>query len=121
MRGTTLLSGLILMFGTFSLNIAQAQLETLVMPGEVISGHADIESECGSCHVAFDRDKQTELCLDCHDDVAADRTASLGFHGIDRQAQRRDCSFCHVDHEGRDANIVPLDESSFNHESVDCL
>jgi len=107
------------MLGMFSLNVAQAQLETLVMPGDVITGHADIESECKSCHVAFDRDKQSELCMDCHEDVAADRSSKRGFHGIDRNAKRRDCSFCHVDHEGRDADIVPLDESSFRHKSTD--
>ena len=107
------------MFGTLSLDIAQAQLETLVMPGEVIAGHADIETECKSCHVVFDRDKQTELCMDCHEDVAADRASKRGFHGLDRHAQRRDCSFCHADHEGRDADIVPLDEASFKHEATD--
>jgi len=107
------------MFGTLSLDIAQAQLETLVMPGEVIAGHADIETECKSCHVVFDRDKQTELCMDCHEDVAADRASKRGFHGLDRHAQRRDCSFCHADHEGRDADIVPLDEGSFKHEATD--
>ncbi len=119
MRGTTLFTGFILMIGMLSLNIAQAQLETLVMPGEVIADHADIETECKSCHVAFDRDKQSELCMDCHEDVAADRGSKQGFHGLDRYAQRRDCSFCHVDHEGRDANIVPLDESSFKHKATD--
>ncbi|MGB5630943.1 MAG: cytochrome c3 family protein, partial [Woeseiaceae bacterium] len=107
------------MFGTFSSDNAEAQLETLVMPGEVIAGHADIETKCKSCHVAFERDKQSELCMDCHEDVAADRTSERGFHGLDRNAKRRECAFCHADHEGRDADIVPLDESSFTHKATD--
>ena len=70
---------------------AHGQLETLIMPGEVIEGHVEIETECKSCHVAFERDKQSELCADCHDEVEADRESSMGFHGLDRQAKRWEC------------------------------
>jgi len=107
------------MLGLFAYTTANAQLETLVMPGEVIKGHADIEGECSNCHVKFERTKQRELCLACHEDIATDIKAEGGFHGRDRNAKRRECSFCHTDHEGRDANIVPLDEASFNHKRTD--
>ena len=65
---------------------AGAQIETLVMPGDVIEGHAEYEAECGSCHQAFQRSKQRALCLDCHEDINADIAAKSGFHGLDRQA-----------------------------------
>ena len=115
----TLLSGLVLMVGLLIFEDAHSQLETLVMPGKVISGHADIEEECAACHVKFDRDKQTELCADCHEDIGNDIETGHGFHGLDRNAKRRDCSYCHTEHEGRDANIVPLDEASFRHKTTD--
>ena len=119
MNARTLIFVLLLMSGLMTSERAEAQLETLVMPGELITGHADIEKECNSCHVKFERDKQTELCGECHEDIAADIAAKEGFHGRDRNAKRRDCSYCHTDHEGRDANIVPLDEAAFPHKTTD--
>mgnify|MGYP001817084254 FL=1 len=98
---------------------ADAQIETLVMPGDVIEGHADIESECGNCHEAFERSKQRALCLDCHDEINADIDAKTGFHGRDRSAKRRACANCHTDHEGREADIVGLVESEFDHDITD--
>ena len=119
MESKNLIFGLVVMIGLLTFENAQAQLEALVMPGEVISGHSDIEKECASCHVKFERGKQSELCSTCHEDIASDIASERGFHGRDRNAKRRDCSFCHTDHEGRDANIVPLDESKFRHKTTD--
>lgn len=119
MRQTHLLTGLALMLCLLANTDAHGQLETLIMPGEVIEGHVEIETKCKSCHVAFERDKQSELCADCHDEVAADRESGIGFHGLDRQAKRWECSNCHTEHEGRDANIIPLDESAFQHKMTD--
>ena len=59
---------------------ANAQIETLVMPGDVIEGHAEFEAECSSCHLAFKRSKQRALCLDCHDDISADIESQAGLH-----------------------------------------
>ena len=98
---------------------ADAQIETLIMPGDVIEGHADLEGECSSCHAAFKRSKQRALCLGCHEDVAADVDAKTGFHGLHRKASRGPCADCHTDHEGRDADIVQLDEAAFEHEFTD--
>ena len=50
-------------------------IERLVMSGPVAAAHADIESTCGSCHVAFSRERQNSLCLDCHEDVGRDIAA----------------------------------------------
>ena len=98
---------------------ANAQIETLVMPGKVIEGHAEYESECASCHQRFQRGKQRTLCLDCHEDVAADIEKPSGFHGRFQDARDSSCSDCHTDHEGRDADIVGLDEAAFDHDFTD--
>lgn len=94
-------------------------LEALVMPGEVIAGHADLETECSSCHKMFDKDGQKVLCLDCHDAVAADFNAQSGFHGMFQDVRDSACSSCHTDHIGRDGDITVLDEAAFDHSFTD--
>ena len=96
---------------------AQSQnlFERLVMPGPVVDGHAKLEKECGKCHEPFSRKSQTRLCLDCHKEIAADRTTSKGFHGRQPDAAKQECNHCHTDHKGRDADIVQLDRETFNH------
>jgi len=104
---------------TIATNTANAQIETLVMPGKVIEGHAEVESECASCHQKFERGRQRTLCLECHEDVGKDIDQGAGFHGKFEHARDDKCASCHTDHEGRDADIVHLDESSFDHEFTD--
>ena len=95
-------------------------IETLLMPGEVISGHAKFESDCSSCHTRFSKNTQTRLCLDCHEKVAADITARDGFHG--RIVKDGDtCKQCHSEHLGRGADIVRLNPATFNHNDTDFL
>ena len=61
-------------------------IESLVMPGDVIQGHAELELECSSCHTAFNRSEQRNLCMDCHEYVADDIDRGSGFHGISEEA-----------------------------------
>lgn len=99
---------------------AQAQaIETLLMPGDVIEGHADIETECSSCHKSFNKKAQRGLCMDCHDVVAADVTGGAGFHGRHPDASTAQCNTCHSDHLGRDADVVGLDKDTFDHGMTD--
>ena len=91
-------------------------LETAIMPGAVIQGHAKYESECKNCHVRFDRTAQARLCLDCHKDVAKDVRGKAGFHGRVREPG---CRTCHTEHKGRGAKIVILDERKFDHAQTD--
>jgi hypothetical protein len=95
------------------------EIETLVMPDEVVASHAKFESECSSCHTAFSRDQQNTLCVDCHKDIGADVKAAKGYHGIATQAKNSECSSCHTEHIGRDANIVLLDVDAFDHSLTD--
>ena len=114
------LSGLITLLTCFTNHTADAQtVESLVMPGEVIHGHADVESECSSCHIAFRRSGQDKLCVDCHEDVALDINDEKGFHGISEDVADDSCATCHTDHEGRSADILGLDEAVFDHALTD--
>jgi hypothetical protein len=100
-----------------SLAFAQS-IESVVMPGKLIRGHAEAEADCGKCHVRFNRAAQSPLCLDCHKDVAADVRAATGYHG---RLRDRDCRECHTDHKGRDAVIVVMDAVKFDHRQTDFL
>jgi len=42
---------------TFAQSHAQ-DIETLLMPGKVIEGHAEVEAECSSCHKSFNKNAQ---------------------------------------------------------------
>ena len=90
-------------------------LERLVMPGPVARAHAQYEQECALCHARFARQSQSQLCLDCHKDVAADIADGKGFHAKSSQVRGRECKACHTDHKGRDADIVGLQVALFDH------
>jgi hypothetical protein len=97
-----------------------ADLETLVMPGPVVAAHADIETQCEKCHSAFDRTAGNRLCRDCHEEVDADLRRGEGFHGRSLGGESgADCRSCHVEHLGRDADIVGLATGSFDHDVTD--
>jgi hypothetical protein len=96
---------------------AQAQnLESALMPGEVIRGHAKYESDCKNCHVRLDRAAQPRACVSCHKEVGNDIRGKAGYHG---RIPEQPCRACHTDHKGRDAKIVQLDERTFDHALTD--
>jgi hypothetical protein len=93
--------------------------ETLLMPGKLSSAHAKYEEKCSSCHDRSDRNRQTQLCLDCHKEIAADVRNARGFHGRLSNIGASQCRACHSEHHGRDADIVKLSREQFNHEQTD--
>lgn len=96
-----------------------ASLESLVMPGPVIEGHAKIEEQCRTCHDPFDASAQPGLCLDCHKPIAKDLAAGEGFHGRHPDAKSAPCKACHTEHQGRDADITGLQPELFDHAHTD--
>lgn len=96
-------------------------VETAIMPGKVIAGHADLEGECKNCHVRFRKSAQTQLCLDCHKDVARDVAQRIGHHGRIEKIADRECRECHTDHKGREARIAAVDEKTFDHRLTDFM
>lgn len=111
------LLGVLLML-TSSVQAQEPRMSQLLMPGDLISGHADEENNCGACHQSFAKQAQDQLCLDCHEDIAGDITASAGFHGR-RYRSETGCRQCHSDHLGRDADITSLQIDSFDHRLTD--
>jgi len=101
----------------FALLPMQAQANKLLMPGEVIQGHAKDEESCDKCHKKFDKGAQNQLCADCHKEVGKDVAEKRGYHG--RIEPGKDCKECHTDHKGRDAKIVILDKNAFDHSKTD--
>lgn len=96
---------------------ASAQsVESALMPGKVIEGHAKYEQECNKCHTRFDKAAQTGLCQDCHKEVGQDVRTHQGFHG---RMKEKECKECHTDHKGRDAQIVIFDTKKFDHTQAD--
>ncbi|MDO8355183.1 MAG: cytochrome C [Nitrospirota bacterium] len=92
-------------------------VETALMPGQVIEGHAKWEEDCAKCHKRFDKGAQNALCQDCHKDIRKDVEQKQGSHG--RFKGQRDCKSCHTEHKGRAENIAPMTDQTFDHERTD--
>lgn len=120
MRTRSLLPGLLVILvavlATFAPPAQAESVETAIMPGKVIEGHADLEGDCRKCHVRFNRGAQSGLCLDCHKEVAKDAIQKRGYHG---RLKEQECRACHTEHKGRNMNIAPLDEKTFDHRLTD--
>jgi len=89
----------------------------ILSPGLLVQGHAKFDAECNKCHKKFDKTAQNGLCKDCHKDVAKDILELHGFHG--KQKDQKDCKECHTDHKGRNAKIVILKDTEFDHNQSD--
>lgn len=96
-----------------------SDIESLLMPGKVITGHAKYETECTKCHQLFSKLSENERCMDCHEKVAEDINNKKGFHGLDTMAIQAECRQCHTDHLGRNADIIGLNKISFDHDITD--
>jgi len=95
----------------------QAQANKLLMPGDVIKGHAKEEENCEKCHKKFDKGAQTRLCMDCHKEVGKDVKDKTGYHG--RMEQGKECKECHTEHKGREAKVAEFDHEKFDHALTD--
>src|SRR5205085_894594 len=93
--------------------------ETLLMPGKLSTAHVKYEETCSLCHDRSDRSKQTQLCLDCHKEIAGDLREHSHFHGRFPGIDVSECRACHAEHLGRTADIVKLSHEQFDHEHTD--
>ncbi len=103
---------------SFNADVAARRIEQLVMPGKLIEHHAPYENQCEVCHEDFTKEAQSGLCRDCHNEINFDVEHKKGYHG-DKLIRDRECSECHTDHIGRDADIVVFETSTFNHKQTD--
>lgn len=101
----------------FHQEVRAQNIEAVLAPGDVISGHAKVENDCVSCHVRFNPKGQDQLCMDCHKEVGQDVKGKKGYHGRLKGAPT--CRSCHTDHKGRKAKIVVFDPKKFDHQLSD--
>jgi len=91
------------------------------VPGVTLQGfttHADFEKECSRCHQPLNGE-QAILCLDCHSDIAADRSGGDGFHGKLDPAEA--CFSCHPEHKGRAFDLVSMALNDFDHSQTNFI
>ncbi|MEW6426974.1 MAG: cytochrome c family protein [Thermodesulfobacteriota bacterium] len=94
-------------------------LEKFIMPGPLAKAHQKYEKDCQQCHDPLDYNKQKKQCLACHKEVAADVSGQTGFHGRNPRVLKQECRYCHGEHRGREAGIVPIDPDVFDHSLAD--
>lgn len=83
-----------------------------VSPGPLTRAHASLDgvTSCDRCHEAG-RGVSAAKCLTCHAPIAARIAARKGVH----RAVTADCTTCHGEHRGVDADLRRLDVQAFNH------
>lgn len=122
MRGAAHWRGMLVLAFLLCLSTRHASAvnpETLFMPGPLTAAHQKLEADCTSCHDRRDRARETQLCLACHKAVAADITGHRRFHGHLAGIESAQCRACHVEHQGRDADIMKLSRDQFDHGMTD--
>ena len=95
---------------TLASSVKAAQVP--IAPGPLSRAHASFEGvgKCSKCHEAG-HELSASKCLSCHKPIA-DRIARK--FGVHREVTS-DCSPCHVEHRGADADLRPLNTQHFNH------
>jgi hypothetical protein len=92
-------------------NSVYAQLS----PGDLNRVHENLEGlkNCEQCHEAG-KQVDTQKCLGCHKLIAQRLDDIKGLHGLN---DYRDCIACHVEHLGRDSELIfwPDGRENFDH------
>ena len=94
-------------------------IERLVSPGPVSRAHAQLETKCSACHLAFTPLAERPKCMACHQGVARDVREKTGFHGRTDGVRRAQCRTCHTEHRGREQNLIDLRQAKFDHQKTD--
>ncbi|MGH8013476.1 MAG: NAD(P)-binding domain-containing protein [Candidatus Binataceae bacterium] len=87
------------------------------MPGPLLAAHAQLGSECSSCHAAW-HGPQSQGCVNCHGDNFSENNPHGGFDVTEQgqgliagkrltvSAQRNlECLSCHTEHRGHVVNV----------------
>jgi hypothetical protein len=83
--------------------------------------HAEIGQECQYCHPSpWDSFDQSDLCLDCHQEIRTDLADRKSLHGAARTIQNsNDCRGCHSEHLGAQSNLTEYSGENFPHNLLD--
>ena len=88
-------------------DLSKLDWEQAISPGSLSQSHAFIDNDCLSCHTPI-KGVERDKCVACHandtDIVARQPTA---FH-----ADIQECTSCHIEHEGLNANISKMDHGA---------
>lgn len=116
-RAVGLLVGLSLMITTFDIQAQSLNLKKLLMPGELGNSHAGLEADCQNCHSNFNKSAQSQLCLNCHEEVQSDLQLNRGFHAqlSKNLTSSLNCMQCHTDHKGQSHSLTLSAQEQFNH------
>jgi hypothetical protein len=79
------------------------------------TSHAAFEQDCLQCHAPF-RGVEAARCERCHTAVAGERAGSTGVHGNSKVANVARCQTCHLEHQGRDYNLLAAARLNFDHQ-----
>lgn len=82
--------------------------ESQVMPGELSAAHAQLATNCASCHTPV-KGIDDAKCISCH----ADNKALLERQPTAFHMNIGNCASCHIEHQGREANLRVM-----NHEAL---
>ncbi len=94
-------------------HLAAGRVSAQLSPGELSRVHAAIDSSrsCLQCH-AKGKGVTAELCLSCHGLLGERIEAGAGLHaGPDYQR----CETCHIEHHGRDFELIWWGEEGIEH------
>jgi len=81
------------------------QLQT--MPGKLSAAHAMLSANCASCHTAA-KGADDAKCITCHgDNKALLQRQPTAFHSM-----IGNCSSCHIEHRGEEANLRVMDHEA---------
>ena len=98
------------------LNIFQARAQ--LSPGRLHKSHADLEGieNCTRCHLAG-KQMSPEKCLSCHVILKEEIQQGKGLHA---QPEYGECRSCHIEHQGRKAELVywPEGKENFDHDQT---
>jgi hypothetical protein len=88
------------------------QLGNLLAPGPLSKAHATLSGaeNCRKCHEPASKSMVT-LCLSCHKPVAERIARNAGVHRDVKQS----CGPCHKEHRGAAADLLGLDQKTFDH------
>ncbi len=75
--------------------------------------HAEFGGDCSYCHTPF-KGVEAARCEVCHESVKQERQMGEGVHGRLQAADM--CAECHLDHQGRDFNLLTIALDGFNHD-----
>jgi hypothetical protein len=93
----------------FYAGLAYWKRESMLSPGHLLEGHADIHAACFRCHAPF-RGVESARCVACHllEDVGLRTVSGAPLLGTGRVAfhqslREGSCTACHTDHAGPDS------------------